>query len=186
MKINLKYKLIENKNIYKSLCLSTLARSIHFTPANVFAGAWVGSHGSGYVKLGYADYHSETYRGNKPSFESFDGQNTSLYAEHGLGNNFAIYGSLLYQSFEQEDSITGKSSASGFSDTELGLRYQWQADPFVLSTSFLVKSPFLYDTGDSLGNAQEDYEVKILLGKGLDKYGYVGAEFGYRLRSGEP
>lgn len=186
MKMNLKNNPKKINKAFKTLFCSTIALSINLASVNASAGAWVAAKGSGYIKVGYADYHSNTYRGNNPSFKNFDGQNTSLYAEHGLGNDFALYGSLLYQTYDQEDTLTGKSSASGFSDTEIGIRYQWQADPFVLSTSFLVKTPFLYDEEDGLGNAQEDYEVKVLLGKGLDEYGYVGAEFGYRLRSGAP
>jgi len=186
MKMKLKINQKDVSKIFKKLSFPIVALSMTLASVNASAGAWVGEKGKGYVKLGYADYDSNTYRGDDPSFESFKGQNTSLYAEHGLGNDFALYGSLLYQSYDQVDAITGTSSASGFSDTEIGLRYQWQADPFVLSTSFLVKTPFLYEKEDGLGNGQEDYEVKVLLGRGLDEYGYVGAEFGYRLRSGEP
>ncbi|OUR63376.1 hypothetical protein A9Q74_00570 [Colwellia sp. 39_35_sub15_T18] len=186
MKMKLKTNQQDVSKILKKLSFSVIALSMTLVSVNASAGAWVGEKGKGYVKLGYADYDSNTYRGDDPSFESFKGQNTSIYAEHGLGNDFALYGSLLYQSYDQVDTITGTSSASGFSDTEIGLRYQWQADPFVLSTSFLVKTPFLYEKEDGLGNGQEDYEVKVLLGRGLDEYGYIGAEFGYRLRSGEP
>lgn len=186
MKMQLKNNQQDVSKIFKQLSFSIVALSMTLASVNASAGAWVGEKGSGYVKLGYADYDSDSYRGDDPSFESFKGQNTSIYAEHGLGNDFALYGSLLYQSYDQVDAVTGTSSASGFSDTEIGLRYQWQADPFVLSTSFLVKTPFLYEKEDGLGNGQEDYEVKVLLGRGLNEYGYVGAEFGYRLRSGEP
>lgn len=170
----------------KLLTVSTAVFSVLALSTNASAGAWVGTKGSGYVKLGYANFTSDTYRGNNPTFEDFEGNNTSLYAEYGLGNNFALYGSLLHQSYDQEDSVTGASGASGFADTEIGIRYQWQADPFVLSTSFLVKTPFLYDEDDGLGNHQEDYEAKVLIGKGLDEYGYFGVELGYRLRSGDP
>jgi hypothetical protein len=174
------------RKIVKKTSLTASLVSLGFASINACAGAWVGDQGSGYIKLGYSDYTSSTYRGNNPTFERFEGQNTSLYLEHGLGNNVALYGSLLHQSYTQDDSITGTSSAEGFGDTEIGLRYQWQAEPFVLSTSFLVKTPFLYDEDDGLGNNQEDYEAKILIGKGLDKFGYVGAEVGYRVRTGEP
>ena len=152
------------------------------------AGAWVPAEGVGYLKLGFADYQADKFRGTNDNFGEFKGQNTSFYGEHGLGNNWAVYGSLLYQSLEQTDSQGIRSSTSGFGDTELGVRYQWQAQPFVLSTSFLVKLPYLYDEDDAFprGNGQEDYELKVLLGKSLNSYGYVGAEFGYRLRSGAP
>jgi len=170
----------------KQLSVATTLLSTLFLSSGVSAGAWVGAEGTGYIKLGFANFTSDTYRGNNPSFEEFDGDNTSLYAEYGLGHNFAIYGSLLHQSFEQTDAVTGTSSASGFGDTELGIRYQWQANPFVLSTSFLVKSPFLYEQSDGLGNAQEDYEAKVLIGKSLNEYGYFGVEMGYRFRTGAP
>ena len=173
-------------HVLKKLSVSTAVLSVLVLSTSALAGAWVGEKGSGYLKLGYANFTSDTYRGNNPTFEEFEGNNTSLYGEYGLGNNFALYGSLLHQSYDQDDTITGRNSASGFADTEIGIRYQWQADPFVLSTSFLVKTPFLYDEDDGLGNNQEDYEAKILIGKGLDEYGYFGLEFGYRLRTGEP
>ncbi len=150
------------------------------------SGAWVAEKGSGYAKLAYERFSADKFRGNNPTFENFDGQNTSFYGEYGLGHNFAIYGTLLYQSYEQSDSVLGYNEASGFSDTEIGLRYQWQANPFVLSTSFLVKSPFLYANKEGLGNHQEDYEARILIGKSLNEFGYFGIELGYRLRTGEP
>jgi len=173
-------------NIVKVFSFSSLSLSILFAAGNVSAGAWVAEKGSGYTKLGYADFESDTYRGDNSSFENFRGRNNSLYAEYGLGNKFAIYGSLLHQSYDQTDAVAGKSSASGFGDVELGVRYQWKSEGYVLSSSFLVKTPFLYDIEDGLGNGQEDYETKILFGKGLDQYGYVGAEIGYRLRTGDP
>ncbi|MCL1077734.1 hypothetical protein D5R81_07065 [Parashewanella spongiae] len=162
------------------------ALSLMFVSANSMAGAWVGEKGTGYTKIGFSTYEANGYRGNNPSFDNFESNSISFYGEYGLGNSFSLFGSLLHQSYDQVDTVLGKSSSSGLGDVELGLRYQWQADPFVLSTSFLVKSPFLYDADDGLGNNQTDYEAKILLGKGLDKFGYVGAEFGYRLRTGEP
>jgi len=186
MKMNSKYNQKTIGKTLKQLSLSTVALSMVIASSYASAGAWVGAKGTGYTKFGYANFSSDTYRGINPSFKDFEGRNSSLYAEYGLGHNFALYGSILHQSYDQEDTLTGKSSASGFGDTEIGLRYQWQAEPFVLSTSFLVKTPFLYDKEDGLGNGQEDYEAKVLLGKGLNKYGYVGAEFGYRIRSGAP
>ena len=179
-------KTLKNNQHVFNLVLKMLSISALVLSTSAFAGAWVGEDGSVYLKLGYADFSSDTYRGNDPTFESFNGQNTSLYGEYGLGNDFSIYGSLLYQTYDQKYSVTGTSSAKGFSDTEIGLRYQWQADPFVLSTSFLVKTPFLYSKDDGLGNNQEDYEAKILIGKGLNEYGYFGVEVGYRLRTGDP
>jgi hypothetical protein len=178
---------INNKTtVITSIVLSTLLIS-----ANSSAGAWVGEKGSGYLKLGYADYTADKMRPTDEDLIEFNGQNTSLYFEHGLGNNFSIYGSLLHQSIDQTQLVNGiaeTQSNSGFGDTEVGVKYQWQANPFVVSTSFLVKLPYLYDEDDALplGNGQEDYESKILIGKGLDEFGYFGLEAGYRYRSGAP
>lgn len=164
-----------------------------------YAGAWVGDKGAGYLKLGYADYNADKMRPSNADLVEFNGENTSLYFEHGLGNNFAVYGSLLHQSIDQTKWIDHDNNAStakildtqsnsGFGDTEVGIKYQWQANPFVVSTSFLVKLPSLYDEDDALplGNGQEDYESKILIGKSLNELGYFGIEAGYRYRSGAP
>lgn len=169
-----------------TVTMSVVAMSAMLFSLNATAGAWVGEKGAGYTKLGFSTYKAEDYHGKNPTFIDFESTSTSLYAEYGLGNKFALYGSLLNQSYDQRDSVAGKSSASGFSDTEIGVRYQWQANPFVVSTSFLIKTPFLYDEGDGLGNHQTDYEAKILIGKSLNEYGYFGAELGYRLRQGDP
>jgi len=168
------------------LFISAVAASAMISSLSSNAGAWVGKKGTGYTKLGFSTYKAENYHGANPSFIDFESTSTSLYAEYGLGHKFALYGSLLNQSYDQRDTIAGMSSASGFGDAEIGIRYQWQADPFVVSTSFLVKTPALYDAEDGLGNHQTDYEAKVLIGKSLNEYGYFGAEFGYRLRKGDP
>ncbi|RYV04059.1 hypothetical protein SOPP22_01235 [Shewanella sp. OPT22] len=172
----------------KNTSLKALLISAPFMLAatNASAGAWVGEKGSGYAKLGYATYEADSYRGNNPSFQNFESDSVSFYGEYGLGNSFSLYGSQIYQSYDQLDSVLGESSATGFGDTELGLKYQWQAEPFVLSTSFLVKAPLFYKAEDGLGNHQVDYEARVLIGKGLGKYGYFGAEAGYRLRADSP
>ncbi|WP_133407150.1 hypothetical protein [Parashewanella tropica] len=176
-------KLKVNNTSIKALLI---AAPFAFAASNASAGAWVAEKGSGYAKLGYASYDADKYKGNNPTFESFKSDNVSFYGEYGLGNNLALYGSQLFQSYDQSDSKDGKSSASGLSDTELGIKYQWQANPFVLSTSFLVKAPLFYKAEDGLGNHQVDYEARALIGKSLNEYGYFGLEMGYRLRAGAP
>lgn len=150
------------------------------------AGAWVPEKGSGYGKLGIQEYKADSYYGGNASFDEFTGTNISYYGEYGLGANTAIYGTLLHQDIEQTMSDGQQTSSSGFGDLELGLRYQWQAEPFVLSTSFLVKLPSLYDEDDDLprGNGREDYEIRALVGKSLYPYGYIGIEAAYRYRTG--
>lgn len=184
-------------NAVKPFTVSAIIFSTLAFSSTTFAGAWVGEKGNGYLKLGYADYNADKMRPTNEDLVEFNGGNTSLYFEHGLGNNWAVYGSLLHQSIDQTkwveltpggSKVLDKQSNSGFGDTEIGVKYQWQANPFVVSTSFLVKLPYLYDEDDALplGNGQEDYEAKVLIGKSLNEYGYFGVEAGYRLRSGAP
>jgi len=174
------------KRSFPLIVTTVVAASAMLFSLGSSAGAWVGEKGTGYAKLGFATYKAEDSHGLNPTLIDFDSTSASLYAEYGLGNKFALYGSLLNQSYDQRDTELGKTSASGFGDVEIGVRYQWLADPFVVSTSFLVKTPFLYDSDDGLGNNQTDYEGRVLIGKSLNEYGYFGAELGYRLRQGEP
>lgn len=156
-------------------------------PMASWSGAWVPSKGNGYAKLAYAYYNADDVFGSGLDDGEFTGINYSFYGEQGLGNNFAVFGTVLYQDLEQTTAGVATES-SGFGDLELGLRYQWQAEPFVFSTSFLVKLPNLYDEADELprGNGQEDYELKFQIGKSLNQYGYYGVEFGYRMRTAAP
>ncbi len=166
---------------------SCLLAAMLFSSTSI-AGAWVAKKGSGYGKLAYADYLAKDFLGKQQESPNFTGKNTSFYAEYGLGGNFAIYGQLLYQDMQQTDSQGITFNTKGFGDTEIGVRYQWQAQPFVLSTSLLLKLPYLYDENEAFarGNGQEDIELRVLLGKSLNEYGYMGFELGYRLRTGAP
>ncbi len=154
------------------------------------AGAWVPVEGSGYAKIGYSYYQSDEFFGNDGSEQAIDfsGQNYSFYGELGIAKNIAIYGTLLYQKLEQSDSQNVPTQSSGLGDAEIGVKYQWLMQPFVVSTSLLAKLPYLYDKEGALprGNGQEDYELRLLIGHSLNKYGYFGAEAGYRFRSGSP
>ena len=182
-----KHNVFNRSNLNYIIPVALLASSAFYL-SSATAGAWVGAEGHGYNKVAYAYYIADEFRGDKADFSEFIGQNTSYYGEYGIGNNFAVYGQLLYQDLKQTNSQGIIETNSGFGDTELGLRYQWQAQPFVLSTSLLVKVPYLYDETDplALGNGQEDVEFKVLLGKSFNEYGYLGVEFGYRYRTEAP
>ena len=178
------------KNITRGLSAATgatiLTMALFSSQAN--AGAWVAEKGKGYFKAGVSDYSATDFFGEQPDLGEFEGTSVSLYGEYGLGNNWGIYSSALYQDIEQTNASGESTSNSGLGDLDIGLKYQWQAKPFVLSTSFAVKLPYLYDEDDALplGNGQEDYEFRVLLGKSLNRYGYVGVELGYRFRTDEP
>lgn len=181
----------ENANSKRSVRNLFIAASafaaIGFSQASI-AGAWVAEKGAGYGKLSVNSYSADEFKGDNADFGQFDSTALTYYGEYGLGNKFAVYGSVTYQDLEQWDSSLNVTSSSGLGDAEIGVRYQWQAEPFVLSTSLLVKLPYLYDEDDTLarGNGQEDIEFKVLIGKSLYPYGYFGVEAGYRLRTDTP
>ena len=166
--------------------VTTLAIALFSSQAN--AGAWVADKGTGYSKIGISDYSATDFFGEQPDLGEFEGTSVSFYGEYSLGSNWGIYTSALYQDIEQTNANGESTSNSGLGDLDIGLKYQWQANPFVLSTSFAVKLPNLYDDDDELplGNGQEDYEFRVLLGKSLNRYGYLGFELGYRFRTDEP
>ncbi|MFT6991206.1 MAG: hypothetical protein ACJASL_003193 [Paraglaciecola sp.] len=161
--------------------------ALSFSQATL-AGAWVAAKDSGYGKLSLNTYSADEFEGDSPNFGEFNSSNVTYYGEYGLGSNFALYGSVTYQWLEQQDNVGNEVTSNGLGDTEIGVRYQWQAEPFVLSTSLLVKLPYLYDENDALprGNDQEDIEFRVLVGKSLYPYGYFGVEAGYRLRTDAP
>ncbi len=156
--------------------------------ADANAGAWVAEKGKSYTKVGYSDYSATDFFGDQADLGEFEGESVSYYGEFGLGNNWGLFTSVLYQDIRQTNAAGEATDNSGFSDLDIGVKYQWQAEPFVLSTQFLAKLPYLYDEDDELplGNGQEDFEAKVLIGRSLNQYGYFGLEFGYRLRTDEP
>ncbi len=171
----------------KLLVATSIFATLGFSQTS-FAGAWVADKGSGYGKLSLNTYSADEFEGDSPTFGDFTSSNVTYYGEYGLGSSFALYGSVTYQQLEQSDNVGNETTSNGLGDTEIGVRYQWQAEPFVLSTSLLVKLPYLYDENDELprGNGQEDIEFRVLIGKSLYPYGYFGVEAGYRVRTDTP
>jgi len=167
--------------------VSSIALTLMFT-SQAHAGAWVLDKGKSYTKVGVSDYSADEFFGDQADLGEFEGTSVSYYGEFGLGNNWGLFTSLLYQDIRQTNAAGEAIENDGLSDLDIGIKYQWQAKPFVVSTQFLAKLPYLYDEDDALplGNGQEDFEVKLLIGKSLNEYGYFGLEFGYRLRTDSP
>lgn len=157
-------------------------------PLQSHAGAWVAKKGDSYNKVGVSDYSATDFFGGNPDLGEFEGTSVSYYGEWGLGSNWGLFTSVLYQDITQTDSSGVSTQNDGLGDIDVGVKYQWQAEPFVLSTQLLAKLPYLYDEDDALplGNGQEDLEAKVLIGKSLGSLGYVGFELGYRFRTDEP
>ncbi|MBX2848045.1 MAG: hypothetical protein KTR16_06990 [Acidiferrobacterales bacterium] len=179
---------ISPKPISKALATFGLISAGLLMGGNAQAGAWVAEKGKSYSKLGVSDYSATDFFGDQPDLGEFEGQNISYYGEFGLGNNWGLFTSVLYQDISQTNAAGEVISNSGLSDLDIGLKYQIQAEPFVLSAQLLAKLPYLYDEDDTLplGNGQEDLEAKVLIGKSLNRWGYFGLEFGYRYRTDAP
>ena len=175
----------ESSRLYAAIL--GISVSLLFTQA-AQAGAWVPEKDKGYAKFGVQDYSADDFFGTNDEFEEFNGTNLSFYGEEGLGKGFAVYGSILYSDIEQISTDGSSTSSEGFGDFEIGVRKNIVSDPFVLSASFLAKLPYLYDEDDELprGNGQEDFEGRVLFGKSLFPYGYIGLEGAYRLRLEDP
>ena len=177
-----------NINLSKIAIISSLAAILLTLSSHAHAGAWVLDKGKSYNKVGFSDYSADEFFGENADLGEFEGTSISYYGEWGLGNNFGIFTSVLFQDIEQTNSIGEAVSNDGLGDVDIGIKYQWQAAPFVLSTQLLAKLPYLYDEDDDLplGNGQEDIEAKVLIGKSLGAAGYFGVEFGYRVRTDAP
>lgn len=170
------------------VCKFALCTFCWFMAFQTVAGAWVPERQQGYSKSAVQYFKSNDFLG-QADLNEFVGINVSQYGELGIGNHWAIIGQALYQDLRQTNLANETTRSSGLGDVEIGAKYQWQAEPFVLSTSLIVKLPYFYNEHAALprGNGQEDVEARILLGKSLWPHrGYVGVEVGYRYRTQAP
>lgn len=176
------------EQIFKAASCLILPMIIGSSSTNVHAGAWVPPKHQTYIKLGYQHYEADNFFGTPENEFEFSSRKVSIYGEYGFADNWAMYGTLLFQNMEKTPIDSNVLKSTGFSDAEIGFRYQWLQDPFILSTSLLYKSPSLYDEFEALprGNGQQDYELRFLLGKSNPRFGYVGLELAYRFRAGKP
>ncbi len=180
---------ITNRSILSTFCRSFFLAFflISFFPSIAWSGSWVPKVGSGYHKVGFNYFEATKNFGEDERFEKFTNRSITYYGEVGVAKNLGLFTSVPFQDLEQ--TFDGeKTDGSGIGDVELGLRYNWFANPFVFSTALTFKLPYFYDEDDvlPLGNGQEDYELRALLGRSLGKFGYFGLEGGYRFRAGDP
>ena len=162
--------------------------------ASLLAGAWTPKRGALYLKLSTTDFEStRSFNQNgdeENDFALFEDLTTSLYFEYGLRDDLGVFGSVNYKEIRRSLTSAGVSvgiSESGFSDVDLGLRYNLLSGKHVLSAALMAKLPYLYEDDPffPLGNRQEDLEARILYGRGLHPF-YFGFEAGYRWRLEEP
>ena len=170
--------------------------------SSAWAGAWCMQPGAFYGKLSYNQYftvytfdkHGSSKRNANGS--TFRDINYTFYGEYGLAEKVTLFSSIAYKNLKShlkfiEDSRLTSSTKRyhGFGDLELGLKYGLLKEPVVLSCQFLTKTAWFYDRDEEAppGNNQNDYELKLLMGKSLWPFpGYWGLELGYRWRTDNP
>ena len=158
-------------------------------PNAAYAGAWTAKEDTFYNKLSFNYFSSDkSFGGNVPGQARFTDANITYYLEYGITDSLTFFGSVPYKGLTVKYP-TGKVENGGIGDVDLGLRYQLlKQGSLVVSTSLLFKAPYLYSRNEKIpfGNRQEDVEGRLLLGYGLGRYGYLGAEVGYRYRAEAP
>jgi len=156
-------------------------------PISASAGAWTAPQGDTYLKGAVNYFESNNRFGAEDGFENFQNLNFNVYVEHGLRDDLTFFASGSLTDIENtSDGV--ETNGFGVGDIDLGLRYRLIDGPVIVSVQGLFKAPYLYseDAELPLGNGQEDFEGKLLLGKSFGKYGYGGLEAGYRFRTDDP
>ena len=168
------------------LCVGMLCFSI-FGGSAAQAGAWVPEPGKGYHKVASNFFRATDFFGSGSNVEEFTNTNLNYYGEYGLAPRLAVFGTLAFTRLTQTAGGR-RTDYVGLGDLDLGIRYGLLTEPFVLSTSLLWKSPYFYDDDVALppGNGQNDLEFRLLAGKSLGRWGYLGVENAYRFRFEEP
>ncbi len=191
------------KHIY---AVTVIMACVCLATSSAHAGAWCMPEGAVYSKLSYNYYFTvdtfdeDSHKHRNPNGSSFRDENITWYNEYGLLDNFTIFASVpykmlysRYKSIERSgDSQRLKCTSEmydGLGDMDVGFRYGLLKDPVVLSLQVLTKVAWFYDGDEDVppGNNQNDYELKMLLGKSLWPFpGYCGLELGYRWRTSAP
>ncbi len=173
----------------KISCLVWVAvLSILFIAWPAKSGAWVPARQALYFKIAFNEFSTDNAFdefGDEVNASRFEDRNLSLYAEYGLPAGLGLFASLAYKDLRQDGEVV--QSNRGFSDLELGIRRVLWKRKSVLSISGAMKLPYLYQRREAmpLGNGQEDFELRLLFGRGIGQF-YYGIESGYRWRLEEP
>lgn len=151
------------------------------------AGAWTAEPGASYQRFGFTAYRARESFSNTPGFERFSDLTASYYGEFGAGEGVTLFAALPLRRVESTSFGFAVRNA-GAGDVDLGVKARFLRKPFVFSGQLSFKAPYLYDARAALplGNGQEDLEARLLAGKSLGKWGYIGAEAAYRHRFGAP
>lgn len=199
----------------KTVVAAGVVALVGLSAGQVLAGAWTQEKGGFYSRLAsewysadqYFNDHGDTlgYSPADPRKRNFkyDEDLVNLYLEYGLTDRLTLVASLNYKEVEWRYRAGGNppmrrdmvTSSSGPGDQELGVKYRvLSTEKGVFSVQGMYKTPEGYDEDGKgtleiqRGDAQEDYEFRLLYGQSLYPMipGYFNVEAGYRLRSQEP
>jgi hypothetical protein len=180
-----------NKLYFTSLLLLFLSVPLD----SVYAGAWVQEKGESLHILTYYFYTTDDVFEDYGDLDSIsnDGRFTkhqiNYYTEVGVLERLTLIGNFFFDFLKSEDDF-GTDRNAGFSDQEVGARFNIATSPVVFSVQGLFVFP-TYDLDDEpiLGNQDIGLEGKLLFGKGFAISGipsYANVEGGVRFRIGEP
>ncbi len=174
---------------------------VHFNDA--YAGAWVQEKGKSLHIFAYYFYTTDDIFGDYGDLDGIpnDGRFTkhqiNYYTEIGVFERLTLIGNFFFDFLKFEDDFDEDTNA-GFSDQEIGARYNFISSPVVFSVQGMFIFP-AYSSDDALdenvqdeppiGNRDIGLEGKLLLGKGFTLKGitaYANLEAGVRFRIGDP
>ncbi len=177
--------------IKRSLSLSLLF--IFLIANQLLAGAWTMKKGQMYNRLVFNYYETDQLYDEDGDSHSmpldgrFYDRNLNWYQEYGLNDRLTLITSFYYKWLSYHD-VYVHNRSNGPGDFEIGLKYKIYEGALVVSLQGLFKYGKLYGRENpEIGNRQNDYEIRLLLGKSLWPFpGYCGLEVGYRYRHGAP
>lgn len=172
-------------------CASLSAGLLIAAPA--IAGPWTPEEQAAYHKFAVNYFSGDSSFGaDQPGFLEFEDLNFTYYGEYGLTDRLALIGSVPLKRISRRDigsdGVEREVETTGLGDLDIGLRYKLIDGPVVVSVQGVFKAPYLYDQDEALplGNGQEDFEGRLLIGRSLGAAGYFAVEAGYRFRTDAP
>lgn len=161
----------------------------------VYAGAFLQEKGKSLHIFTYYFYTTDEVFESYGDLEglSNDGRFTkhqiNYYTEVGVLKKLTLIGNFFFDFLKFEDDF-GTDRNSGFSDQEVGARYNIFTSPFIFSLQGMFIFPtYSLDDEPLLGNQDVGLEGRLLFAKSFDLFGipsYTNVETGVRFRIGEP
>lgn len=178
-----------------TLTLACAAIALLSAPLPLRAGAWTKPKGKGLAAFTYSFYYTNQQFTNGWHLQNFSNGGSftknewNLYLEYGLTDHLTLIGNFFMDALRYQNHFV-ENTNFGLADQELGLRYSLSKKlPQALQLTVKIPGPYNINHQPSLGNAQTDVELAYYLGtpyKIANRWGFVDAGAGFRLRTGAP